>query len=126
MRIDAVGVTSSDMKITIDFYTLLGFKFEPSSELESHVEPITSEGETRLMIDTVEFMLEHGSQRPTPSNHSHFAVLFDSAKEVDDVVEQIRSAGYSVAIEPFDAFWGQRYAIVEDPDGYKVDLFAYL
>ena len=28
--------------------------------------------------------------------------------------------------EPFDAFWGQRYATVRDPDGNAVDLFAAL
>jgi hypothetical protein len=28
--------------------------------------------------------------------------------------------------EPWDAFWGQRYARVEDPDGNVVDLFAPL
>jgi uncharacterized glyoxalase superfamily protein PhnB len=27
---------------------------------------------------------------------------------------------------PFDAFWGQRYATVLDPDGNTVDLFAPL
>ena len=28
--------------------------------------------------------------------------------------------------EPWDAFWGQRYAVVHDPDGNAVDLFAPL
>jgi catechol 2,3-dioxygenase-like lactoylglutathione lyase family enzyme len=28
--------------------------------------------------------------------------------------------------EPYDAFWGQRYANVADPDGNAVDLFAPL
>ena len=28
--------------------------------------------------------------------------------------------------EPWDAFWGQRYATVLDPDGNSVDLFAAL
>lgn len=27
---------------------------------------------------------------------------------------------------PWDAFWGQRYAVVVDPDGNLVDLFADL
>ena len=36
----------------------------------------------------------------------------------------IRDAGFTVVKEPWDAFWGQRYAIVADPDGYMVDLFA--
>ena len=29
-------------------------------------------------------------------------------------------------LEPMDAFWGQRYATVLDPDGNSVDLFAEL
>ena len=28
--------------------------------------------------------------------------------------------------EPWDAFWGQRYAQLRDPDGNAVDLFAPL
>jgi uncharacterized glyoxalase superfamily protein PhnB len=35
-------------------------------------------------------------------------------------------AGFSGTNEPWDAFWGQRYARVSDPDGSKVDLFAPL
>jgi uncharacterized glyoxalase superfamily protein PhnB len=29
-------------------------------------------------------------------------------------------------LAPWDAFWGQRYATVLDPDGNSVDLFAAL
>jgi uncharacterized glyoxalase superfamily protein PhnB len=29
-------------------------------------------------------------------------------------------------MEPWDAFWGQRYAVVHDPDGNGVDLFCPL
>jgi catechol 2,3-dioxygenase-like lactoylglutathione lyase family enzyme len=29
-------------------------------------------------------------------------------------------------LEPWDAFWGMRYAVVRDPDGTPVDLFARL
>jgi hypothetical protein len=36
------------------------------------------------------------------------------------------AAGYDGHKEPWDAFWGQRYAIVHDPDGNTVDLFAEL
>ncbi|HWF79810.1 MAG TPA: VOC family protein [Streptosporangiaceae bacterium] len=35
-------------------------------------------------------------------------------------------AGYEGHLEPWDARWGQRYAIVKDPDGNAVDLFAAL
>jgi uncharacterized glyoxalase superfamily protein PhnB len=29
-------------------------------------------------------------------------------------------------MSPWDAFWGMRYAVVKDPDGNAVDLFAAL
>jgi uncharacterized glyoxalase superfamily protein PhnB len=29
-------------------------------------------------------------------------------------------------MEPMDAFWGQRYAQVKDPDGTVIDLYATL
>ncbi len=35
-------------------------------------------------------------------------------------------AGYRGHLEPFDAFWGMRYATVLDPEGDGVDLFATL
>lgn len=34
--------------------------------------------------------------------------------------------GFNGKKEPWDAFWGQRYAQIEDPDGHTVDLFAPL
>ncbi|MEC4019520.1 VOC family protein, partial [Streptomyces sp. H27-D2] len=36
------------------------------------------------------------------------------------------AAGYTGHKQPWDAFWGQRYASVQDPDGNTVDLFAAL
>ena len=36
------------------------------------------------------------------------------------------AAGHRGHLEPFDAFWGQRYATVLDPDGNGVDLYAPL
>jgi len=36
------------------------------------------------------------------------------------------AAGFQGHVEPWDAFWGQRYATLRDPDGNGVDLFAAL
>jgi len=63
---------------------------------------------------------------PTPPSHSTFALACASANEVDALVKRIGAAGHVVKKAPWDAFWGQRYAIVADPDGYMVDLFAPL
>jgi uncharacterized glyoxalase superfamily protein PhnB len=65
-------------------------------------------------------------EEPKPGNHSAFAINYDSPAEVDAVVEKLRAAGFQLVKEPWDAFWGQRYAIAADPDGYKVDLYAMI
>ena len=55
-----------------------------------------------------------------------FACLCDSPEEVDAVYARVTAAGYAALKEPWDAFWGQRYAFLKDPDGNRVDLFAPL
>jgi catechol 2,3-dioxygenase-like lactoylglutathione lyase family enzyme len=44
--------------------------------------------------------------------------------DVDDVFRDMIAAGYRGLQEPHDAFWGARYAIVEDPDGIAVGLMS--
>jgi catechol 2,3-dioxygenase-like lactoylglutathione lyase family enzyme len=44
--------------------------------------------------------------------------------DVDDVFRDMTGAGYRGLQEPHDAFWGARYAIVEDPDGIAVGLMS--
>jgi uncharacterized glyoxalase superfamily protein PhnB len=43
---------------------------------------------------------------------------------VDARYAELTAAGYEGHLKPFDAFWGQRYAVVHDPDGNAVDLYA--
>jgi uncharacterized glyoxalase superfamily protein PhnB len=51
------------------------------------------------------------------------AFLCSSPEEVDATYERLATLGHGYK-EPWDAFWGQRYAIVKDPDGNHIDLFA--
>ncbi len=37
---------------------------------------------------------------------------------------ELTEAGHDGRLKPWDAFWGQRYAVVHAPDGNAVDLFA--
>jgi uncharacterized glyoxalase superfamily protein PhnB len=48
----------------------------------------------------------------------------ESPEEVDLLYRDLVAAGAEGHKEPWDAFWGQRYAQVRDPDGTIVDLFA--
>ncbi len=125
MRLDAVSVTSRDMAKSVAFYSLLGFEFPKFEPGEKHIEPITKQGDVRLMIDSFDLITSILGVEPKPPTHSSFAMLCETPAEVDTCVTQVKAAGFTVVKEPWDAFWGQRYAIVADPDGYLVDVFAW-
>lgn len=124
--LDAVAVSTSDMDRAKAFYALLGFDFVGGFESDDHVEPVRRAGEPRLMIDSAALMEKLTGEPPRAPNHSIFAMLCDSPAEVDAYTANIKEAGFAVLTEPWDAFWGQRYATVADADGYRIDLFAAL
>jgi len=126
IKLDAVAVSSKDMAKTVAFYELLGFTFPEWGPDDKHVEPIVKAGDVRLMIDTAELMEQLTGHPPAPPNHSSFAMLCDSPAEVDAVAASLKDAGHTLTVEPWDAFWGQRYATARDPDGYQIDIFADL
>jgi uncharacterized glyoxalase superfamily protein PhnB len=61
---------------------------------------------------------------PSGGRRVALAFRFDSPAEVDETYRTLTGAGYDGYAEPWDAFWGQRYAQIQDPDGNVVDLFA--
>jgi uncharacterized glyoxalase superfamily protein PhnB len=125
LKIDAISVTSVNFAQTVKFYSLLGFEFPTFKPDEKHIEPITKEGDVRLMVDDAVFMASMTGLAPKPPTHSSFAMKCETASEVNHYAAAIAAAGFVVVKQPWDAFWGQRYAIVMDPDGYQVDLFAW-
>jgi catechol 2,3-dioxygenase-like lactoylglutathione lyase family enzyme len=121
MQIAAVGVSATDLSRAIAFYELLGFRFPPLDAETKHVE---AEGSVRLMIDDAAFLTELHGEPPRPGNIAGFALLFAAPAEVDEAARRVAEAGHLVVTQPYDAPWGQRYATVADPDGFRVDLFA--
>ena len=126
MKLDAVSVTATDFKTTVRFYALLGFVFPAFEPEAKHLEAITAAGEVRLLIDDRQAMKNLTGKDPAPATHSYFAMKCESPAQVDAAVAAIREAGFAIVREPWDAFWGQRYAVVADPDGYLSDIFAPL
>ena len=59
---------------------------------------------------------------------NQIAVAFEcsSPAEVDEVHARVVAAGFESEKDPWDAFWGQRYSILVDPDGVRVNLYAAL
>jgi len=47
-----------------------------------------------------------------------------SRTAVDATYADMTNAGYTGLQAPYDAFWGSRYAVLEDPDGIAVGLMS--
>lgn len=126
-RFDAIGLVVSDMAASVSFYRRLGFAFAEGAEGEPHAEAGLPGG-LRLLLDTEDTVRSfHPRWRPPSGGaRASLALRCDSPGEVDTLYEDLVGAGHPGELSPFDAFWGQRYAIVLDPDGNGVDLFAPL
>ena len=122
---NAIGVVVTDMARTLAFYRLLGFSFAPEEDAEAHVE-FEGHGGVRIMFDTVTVIHSFDPDWQPPVGGPAMSLGFEceDPAEVDRMVAEITQAGFGVHREPWDAFWGQRYATVLDPDGNHVDLFA--
>ncbi|MEW9529474.1 VOC family protein [Microbispora sp. NPDC049125] len=124
---DVIGLVVADMGKSLAFYRRLGLDIPPQADSEPHVEA-TVAGGLRLAWDTVETIHSFDPDWKPPAGGHRVSLAFrcDDPAEVDRVYADLADAGYEAHKRPWDAFWGQRYAVVHDPDGNAVDLFAPL
>jgi catechol 2,3-dioxygenase-like lactoylglutathione lyase family enzyme len=128
-RADAFGIVVADMARALAFYRRLGLDIPADADGAPHAEAVLAGG-IRLMFDTEDTVRSFDPSWTAPaagaSTRMGIAFLCDSPAEVDSVHAAMVDAGYSSHHDPWDAFWGQRYATLLDPDGNPVDLFAPL
>ncbi|MFF4853231.1 VOC family protein [Streptomyces sp. NPDC001194] len=124
-RLDMIGLVVSDMAASLAFYRRLGLDLPAGAEDQPHVEAVLPGG-LRIGWDTEDVIrsFDPSWTRPAGGDRLGLAFLCGSPAEVDAVYAELTDAGYEGRLEPWDAFWGQRYAVVLDPDGCGVSLFA--
>jgi uncharacterized glyoxalase superfamily protein PhnB len=126
-QIDLIGVVVADMGASLAFYRRLGLDIAPDQDTEPHVE-VTLPGGLRLAFDPVSTVHSFDPSWVPGTGGPAVSLAFKCADpaEVDRVYAELTGAGHAGHLAPFDAFWGQRYASLRDPDGNGVDLFAPL
>ncbi len=124
-ELNAIGITVSDLRRSLLFYRLLGLDLPEDSD-EDHVEATMANG-TRLMFDPEE-VIRSFLPEWTRENGNQVSLAFECASpaELDEIYARVVAAGFEGEKEPWDAFWGQRYALLGDPDGVRVNLYAAL
>lgn len=127
-RFDMIGIVTSDMAASLAFYRRLGLQVPAGSDDQPHVEAALPGG-LRMAWDSEDTVRSFAPDwTPARGGDGRVGLAFHCGypADVDKTYAELTGAGYHGHKDPWDAFWGQRYAAVHDPDGNPVDLFAPL
>lgn len=126
-RFDCVGIVVKDMRAALAFYRRLGLSIPDERDQDQHVELALPSG-LRLAWDREDVIASFDPNFDPRARGARISLAFEcgSPAGVDQVYADLVAAGHEGHLQPWDAFWGQRYASVRDPDGNSIDLFAPL
>ncbi len=120
-----IGLVVADMAASLAFYRQVGLEIPVDRDTQPHVD-VELPGGLRLAWDTEETIRSFDQSWVGPSGGHRIALAFacETPADVDDLYRTLVGSGSTEHLAPWDAFWGQRYAVVLDPDGNHVELFA--
>ena len=126
-----IDLVVRDMDATVAFYRALGVEIPESALWRTpsgvHHVDITLPGGLVVHFDSpaLAAVYNRGWREPTGSG-TRIVLTFSvrSRDEVDRLHGVLTGKGHPSSQPPFDAFWGARYAIVEDPDGTHVGIMS--
>ncbi|MDV3124265.1 VOC family protein [Mycobacterium sp. 21AC1] len=124
-----INIIVADLEQSRAFYELLGLTFRSRNrrgEGPAEAWVSTNVGIT-VVLHSTEFASWWDETAPQPSAGGMQVDLeVESVERLDEVVAELDALGVTKVKPPTDMPWGQRFAIVRDPDGYRVGLKAPL
>jgi uncharacterized glyoxalase superfamily protein PhnB len=117
-----------DARVSIAFYEkALGFAVRDSVNDDGTIIHVEMAYRGQLIVM---FAPEgaYGSQARTPKSAGLMAPqsFYLYVDDVDATFQQALAVGAKSLIEPQDQFWGDRFAQIEDPDGYRWAIARHL
>jgi len=129
--LNQVDLVVRDMGVTIAFYRALGVDIPESAIWRTptgvHHVDVTMPGGLIMHWDSPALAAVYNRGWREPTGKGTRAVLtfkVDTREEVDRTHGALAKLGHPSSQPPFDAFWGARYAIVEDPDGNHIGIMS--
>ena len=120
-----VHLAVADMSASMVFYRLVGLAIPEDAEGQQHVEVPLSDGvHMAFSTPTVMSMYDPGWRGPASSTASVLQLRVPTRQAVDDMYSTLTGRGYAGHLAPIDAFWGNRYCEVDDPDGHTVGFHS--
>jgi predicted lactoylglutathione lyase len=124
---DGVNLVVNDMEASVAFYRRLGITIPDQGPWDNdHRNADTATGAASFEMDSTRFVPRWNSGWPGTKDRGTVLFGFNVAtrEDVDRIYNDLTGAGYASQQAPYDAFWGSRFAIVEDPDGNAVGLMS--
>lgn len=112
-----------DMEASVAFYRRLGVTVPDADPAWPDIHRGGTSGGISVDFDTDSFAPKWNAGHK-PATTAVIGFQLPSREAVDAAYNELTSAGHAGQQEPYDAFWGARYAVVEDPDGNAVGLMS--
>ena len=125
-KLDQINIVAADPAASAAFYRRLGVAFGEGEASAFHIGGAAGDG-VALDLDADWFARVWNSGWAQAENLAGRVVVgfaVESRAAVDAAYADLTGAGGNGLAPPWDAFWGCRYAIVEDPDGVAVGLMS--
>ena len=123
--LDQVNLVSTNVAESVEFYRALGVEIpdtRPGWDVHHRTAEFGQEAVVDLDIDSAQFAAHWGASDLPSAPLLSFRV--QAREDVDAIYAEVTEAGYRGLREPYDTFWGARYAILEDPGGTAVGLMS--
>jgi predicted lactoylglutathione lyase len=115
-----VNLVVTDLARAKEFWVLLGYESTPR---HLHAAVLSFPNGMTLVLHEPEFARHWDPAFAGSAPGSTVVDINLSSREsVDEVFERLVGAGFRGSVEPWDTFFGARYAIVCDQDGHRVGL----
>jgi uncharacterized glyoxalase superfamily protein PhnB len=125
--LDQINMVVGNMDKAIEFYRRLGLDFaDMLPEWEAHHRSADVGEGLDFDLDSVVFARQWDEGWSGRRNGAGCVVVFrvETRDEVDEIHDDLAGAGYKVQQPPYDAFWGSRFTVVEDPDGNAIGVMS--
>jgi catechol 2,3-dioxygenase-like lactoylglutathione lyase family enzyme len=124
--LDQVNVVVRDMDAAIAFYRRLGVEIAETAPqwAHQHRSAVLPDDGMHFDIDVTAFASQWDQGWPTGASGAVIGFRVERRETVDAIYADLVAHGAVGQQPPWDAFWGARYAVVEDPDGNAVGIMS--
>jgi uncharacterized glyoxalase superfamily protein PhnB len=125
-RFNQINLVAHNLHETLSFYRRLGLDIPEAWRAGGHAHHAKAEtgGEVDLEFDSQRLAQAYNAGFAAERGRVVVGLQLDSRDAVDLAWANMIADGAQGLQPPFDAFWGARYAIIEDPDGNPVGLMS--